>query len=151
METILYTLGIMLCVLAFPAMGAYHYFTTGKTKRILHKELSKVKNGQKIKVNISGWVVNALCINNTPSDKKMFVRMFLDNGKVSESVERYDEFTFINFIALNTVELKTSSDDLEDLQYKLNKALKNQKYEEAAIWRDAISKLKTSTEKQIKN
>jgi len=105
---IIFTILIILCVLAFPAMGIYHYMTKGKAKRKLYNSLSKVKNGQKIKVNISGFVNNAVCLNNSPADKKMFIRYLYENGKTSDSVERYDEYTFINFNALNTIETEKS-------------------------------------------
>jgi hypothetical protein len=95
---------ITLCVLAFPAFGLYYYIAAIKPKKRLYKSLSNVKNGQKIKVNISGFVNDAICLNNSPSDKKMFIRYIYSNGKTSDSVEKYDEFTFINFNALNITE-----------------------------------------------
>jgi hypothetical protein len=96
-------------------------------------------------VNISGFVVDAECLNNSPETKRMFIRKFLSSGKQSDTVEGYDEFTFHNFDALNPVIGRgrpqsnySTKDHLEDL---LKKALESEKYEDASVLRDAISKL----------
>lgn len=108
------------------------------------RRLAQVRKGDKLKVNISGFVVNAECLNNSPETKRMFIRMFLSSGKQSDTVEGYDEFTFHNFDALNPVIGRgpqsnySTKDHLEDL---LKKALESEKYEDASVLRDAISKL----------
>lgn len=118
----------------------------GRTSRYGYsRRLAQVRKGDKLKVNISGFVVDAECLNNSPETKRMFIRKFLSSGKQSDTVEGYDEFTFHNFDALNPVIGRgrpqsnySTKDHLEDL---LKKALESEKYEDAAILRDAISKL----------
>jgi hypothetical protein len=118
----------------------------GRTSRYGYsRRLAQVRKGDKLKVNISGFVVDAECLNNSPETKRMFIRKFLSSGKQSDTVEGYDEFTFHNFDALNPVIGRgrpqsnySTKDHLEDL---LKKALESEKYEDASVLRDAISKL----------
>lgn len=107
------------------------------------RRLAQVRKGDKLKVNISGFVVDAECLNNSPETKRMFIRKFLSSGKQSDTVEGYDEFTFHNFDALNPVigRVKTNYSTKDHLEDLLKKSLESEKYEDAAILRDAISKL----------
>lgn len=68
------------------------------------RQLRDVRNGDKIKINISGFVADAIVLNNSPEDKKMFLRIFYGNGKYGEHIERYDDHTFINFNVLNNIQ-----------------------------------------------
>lgn len=136
---------MLIFILVIAAVGLLVYFLLFRSSRSYSKRLSQVRAGDRIKVNISGYVVDAECLNNSPETKKMFIRMFVNPNKISETVERYDEFTFINFDALNPVigiqrnqSRYSTKDHLKDL---LKKALDEEKYEEATVLRDAISKL----------
>lgn len=107
------------------------------------RRLAQVRKGDRIKINISGFVVEAECLNNSPETRKMFIRKFLSGGKISDTVEGYDEFTFINFDALNPVigRVKTNYSTKDHLEDLLKKAVESEKYEDASVLRDAISKL----------
>ena len=125
-------------------MGLLVYFYPFRN-RSYSKRLSQVKTGDRIKVNISGFVVDAECLNNSPETKKMFIRKFVSDKNISEVVCSYDDTTFINFDALNPVigvrhnqSRYSTKDHLKDL---LQKAIEKEKYEEASVLRDAISKL----------
>lgn len=104
-------------------------------------KLSEVKDGDTIKINVSGFVVSAVCLKNSPAEMKMYLRMFFSSGNTSESVEKYSDHTFINFNILNGSELKNNDLLKNDLSDFLRKKIQSEKYEEAAILNEAIKKL----------
>lgn len=109
-------------------------------KRIRGRALSKVKKGQLIKINISGYINDAYVINNCPADKKMFVRKIFHSGN-TESVIEYDDYAFINFTTLNNEAGHVKYDLKEDLKSQLEAAVREDRFEEAVILRDAINQL----------
>jgi hypothetical protein len=82
------------------------------------RTLKDVKNGETIKINVNGFIIPAICINNCPSDRKMYLRkMFAD--KNIDCVEKYNDYTFNNFNVLNNI--KKSS--YKNRNEKLNRIL----------------------------
>lgn len=73
-----------------------------KAKAYRNTMLGKVKSGERIRVNISGFVVTAKCLSNSPETKKMFLRLYYTDGKYSDGVKEYGDHTFINFEVLNS-------------------------------------------------
>lgn len=63
------------------------------------KGIDRVKEGDKIKVNITGFVVDATCLKNDPINKKMFIQF--SNMNCKGTVVEYLDYTFINFNTLN--------------------------------------------------
>ena len=68
------------------------------------RKISDVKNGERIKVNVSGFIVDAICLNNMPSERKMFLRLCFKSGQQSDGVELYSDMTFMNFNVLNNIQ-----------------------------------------------
>lgn len=143
---------IFLIVIA--GMGLIVFIRSLKTSLKHSNRLSQVRAGDRIKVNISGFVVEAECLNNSPETKKMFIRKFVSQNRISETVEEYNNYTFINFDALNPVigqpnRNQSKYSTLDHLKDLLEKTLEKEKYEEASVLRDAISKLENTTKQKI--
>lgn len=141
---------LLIFALIIAAMGLLVFFHL-RPRKTYSNRLSQVRAGDRIKVNISGFVVEAECLNNSPETRKMFIRKFLSGGKISDTVGGYDEFTFINFDALNPVVGKNgnSKSTIKNLEDLMQDALSSEKYEDAAVLRDVISKLKKLKEEKI--
>ena len=78
------------------------HVTEIKAKAYRNAMLGKVKSGERIRVNISGFVVTAKCLRNSPETKKMFLRLYYTDGKHSDGVKEYNDYTFVNFEVLNS-------------------------------------------------
>ncbi len=145
---------VFIClVIAFQL--AYIFHINKKNTTVVNKsndrKLKDIKPGERIKVNISGFVVNAVCLNNKPADKKMFIRIYHGSGSVSDSIENYDAFTFSNFNALNNFDKQNPESLKDELNQQLRIAVQNERYEEAGILRDAILKLEVAQKEKAKD
>ena len=78
------------------------HMTEIKAKAYRNAMLGKVKSGERIRVNISGFVVTAKCLRNSTETKKMVLRLYYTDGKYSDSVKEYGDHTFENFEVLNS-------------------------------------------------
>lgn len=142
-------------LLVIAGMGLFVFFRLlNRSLKPYSNRLSQVRTGDRIKVNISGFVVDAECLNNSPETKKMFIRKFVSQNRISETVEEYNNHTFINFDALNPVigqpnRNQSKYSTLDHLKDLLEKALEKEKYEEASVLRDAISKLENTTQQKV--
>ncbi len=87
--------------------------------------------------------MSAECINNEPSDRKIFIRLVFSDGGVSESVRDYDDFAFHNFNTLNFIPESNPEYIKQKLINELNDAVKHERYEQACRLRDAIGVLGT--------
>ena len=116
----------------------------------------EVKAGERITITI--WNQNVLvdCLNNNPIDKKMFVRVwYLKEDNVTkwhqDKVFPYDDDVFKDFRTLNPFPQKSPPPKTSDLfNDRLKFLLEKERFEEAAVIRDAIEKIKEIKEKQEK-
>jgi hypothetical protein len=119
---------------------------------IILRKLQDVKKGERIIVTIYGNNVGVDCLNNNPVDRKMFVRVYyVKQDKVTnfheDKIYLYNELLFRDFSTLNPA-VKPAN-----LNSKLNSALtfavEQQLFDEAAIIRDAIEKIKEIKSEQL--
>lgn len=109
-----------------------------------------VKAGERIVITVWNQNVQVDCLNNNPTDKKMFIRVWYlkEDGvtkQYQDNVYEYNNEVFKHFSTVNPVK-KTSppiNQNTEDvLEQKMKVLLSQERYEEAAVLRDAIDKLK---------
>ena len=126
--------------------------------KVLLRNIEDVSGGEKIIATVqfnnkdtngveSAYYQNVTVdvLNNNPIARKMFVRMWLGqdgegNMRYTDRVFSYSDHIFKHFTTLNPV--KPIMDTKGMFEDELKVAIQREKYEEAAIIRDAINKLK---------
>lgn len=69
-------------------------------------KIKAVENNQRIKIHMSGYIWDVICVNNMPSQEKMFIRYFYNDKSAHEKVINYSGEEFEHFDVLNVYEAK---------------------------------------------
>jgi hypothetical protein len=132
------------------AIGFWIWRTRKKKEIKPEYQLKDVLGGTKIVITY--WQQNVVvdCLNNNPADKEMFLRVYFEADVKRDKpayhkdlVFPYKDEVFKHFKTLNvrgkfTQEKDKTKSTLED---EMQSALKEERFEEAAVLRDAINKL----------
>lgn len=122
---------------------SYSYIRSSKDPTQRHP--SSVVNGEDIILTIYGGNYGVKCMNNNPKEEKMYVRIIYESGGKKDEVYSYRDNVFKDFTTLNPVFLSLNNKTGgvgKIFEKELKAALKEERFEEASIIRDAIEKLK---------
>ena len=139
MEVELIIYAAMLFVIAF---GGYNIYRNKNPKnKFIGRHPSTVVNGEELILNVYGGTFGGItCRSNNPQEEKMYVRItFMDGKTIVDKVFSYHGSEFENFSTLNPV--KRTGPVKEKFEDELKVLLSQERFEEAAVLRDAINKL----------
>lgn len=123
-------------------------------KQLDRRGLKDILPGEEVIIEwdrIKGKIGPLLCVNNDPINKKILLKVCwrnyleLNHPQYESIIFNYNDKVFENFYLLNNIIIKsndnTDSNNLYELQTKMNKALEEENYELAEILQNKINKL----------